>query len=345
MLQKLTMPAPKVSIVMPVYNIANDIERSIDCLLTQTLKDFQVIIIDDASTDDTVKKIQRLVADDDRFSIIKQAHCGPAAARNMGLQVATGETVIFLDGDDFFMPRLLEKTYQRYLHDSPDVVIFGWRSFNRKTQHLSANQQKTWPKDSQNIFSSRDLADKLFQLTINSAWTQLYSRKYLIDNEISFDETIETCNDGFFSMLSLALAKKIVFISDELLYYLYDRQGSISQKFNKGNVADNLYTLLRLKSKLTDLGVYQLYKKSFVKAMLDNTSYRLERCNDETKMLFKIELKKVLSRDVFDINRESDNYLGDERYQNLYKYLLKYQPWHTQAKILLKKLLTKTSFS
>ena len=341
MLQQQTLHTPKVSVVMPVYNIASDIERSIDCLLTQTLKDFQAIIIDDSSTDDTVEKIQKLVDGDGRFSIIKQAHQGPAVARNTGLQKATGETIIFLDGDDFFMPRLLEKTYRCYLRDHADVTIFGWRSFNRLTNRLSSGQQKEWPKEIQNVYSNYDLADRIFQLTINSPWTQLYSREYLINNSIRFDESVETCNDGFFSMLSLALAKKIVFVSDELLYYLYDRQGSISQKFSKHNITDNLNTLLRLKAKLDDSDIYQLYKKSFVNAFLGNTMYRLNRCDDETKMYFKIELKRVLNQDVFDINKESDDFLENNQHNDLYQYLLHYQPWQTHAKIILKKILAK----
>ena len=99
---------PKVSVVIPCYNVEKYIRQCIESLLHQTLSDFEIICVDDGSTDETVNIIKEYVAEDDRVILIEQKNQYAGVARNNGLEAASGEYVIFLDSDDFFAEEIEE---------------------------------------------------------------------------------------------------------------------------------------------------------------------------------------------------------------------------------------------
>ena len=97
-----TMDNIKVSVIMPIYNAENFLKQSLDCLLQQTLKEIEIICVEDGSTDGTFKILKQYAKEDNRIKIIRQKNQGAGSARNRGLKEAKGEAVIFLDSDDLF---------------------------------------------------------------------------------------------------------------------------------------------------------------------------------------------------------------------------------------------------
>lgn len=96
---------PKVSVIMPVYNVENYVEPSMRSLLDQTEPDIEIIAVNDGSTDGSLEVLRRLAGVDDRIKVIDQKNAGPSAARNTGMAIATAPIIAFLDADDFFKPR------------------------------------------------------------------------------------------------------------------------------------------------------------------------------------------------------------------------------------------------
>jgi glycosyltransferase involved in cell wall biosynthesis len=111
---------PKVSVVVPMYNVEKYIEKCIDSILAQTFTNFEIICVDDGCKDNTVQKLKKYT--DERIQIVHQANKGLAAARNTGINISKGDYVAFLDSDDYWHPRKLE-VHVTHLHDNPDVGV------------------------------------------------------------------------------------------------------------------------------------------------------------------------------------------------------------------------------
>ena len=126
------MSTPKVSVIIPVYNTQPWLRECLDSVLCQTLGDFEVICVDDGSTDQSGSILQDYAAKDSRFHILSQSNKGQSAARNAGLKVARGEYVYFLDSDDYIEPDLLETACQEMDSKNLDIVFFDTRVFADK---------------------------------------------------------------------------------------------------------------------------------------------------------------------------------------------------------------------
>jgi glycosyltransferase involved in cell wall biosynthesis len=110
------------SVIMPTYNSAATVEAAIRSALEQTRSDFELIVVDDGSSDDTVARVEEFVRSDERISLVTQSHRGASAARNAALARATGEYVSFLDSDDLWLPRYLE-AMAKTLEDNPQAGV------------------------------------------------------------------------------------------------------------------------------------------------------------------------------------------------------------------------------
>ena len=111
----------KVSVIIPVYNVEPYLKQCMDSVVGQTLKDIEIICVDDGSTDNSLDILREYAAEDSRIQIIEQKNAGAGAARNNGMRYATGKYLSFLDSDDFFEPRMLEKAYDLAEKDQADL--------------------------------------------------------------------------------------------------------------------------------------------------------------------------------------------------------------------------------
>ena len=110
----------KVSVIIPVYNVEPYLKQCMDSVVGQTLKDIEIICVDDGSTDGSLDILKEYATEDSRIQIIEQKNAGAGAARNNGMRHATGKYLSFLDSDDFFEPRMLEKAYDLAEKDQAD---------------------------------------------------------------------------------------------------------------------------------------------------------------------------------------------------------------------------------
>lgn len=121
-------PLPRITVITPAYNVGPYIGEAIESVLRQTFRDFEYLVVDDASTDQTVEEINRLLPQDARLKLVRAEHGGSASARNVGLRRARGEFIAFLDGDDRWHPKFLERQLALLESAGPNVAAVFARS-------------------------------------------------------------------------------------------------------------------------------------------------------------------------------------------------------------------------
>ncbi len=208
---------PYVSIVVPVYNSLKYISETTNCILHQTFTNFELIFVDDGSSDLTSKFIYEAIQQDKRIKIIQQKHLGAGIARNNGLKAATGKYIIFLDSDDLFLPNMLEKLVKTADTYKTDIVTFGFFSFKNEPSNYIPTPC-LYDDFEERLYSSYELKKCIFQKTVAAAWNKFFKRSYLIRHEIKF-QGLPFFNDEFFSRIALLQSERIFYIKESLLFY------------------------------------------------------------------------------------------------------------------------------
>lgn len=156
---------PLISVIIPVYNGETYIVECIESILNQSYRNVEIIVIDDGSTDNTVKLVHRF--NDSRIRVLSQANGGPSRARNLGLENASGEYVTFVDADDYIAPECIEVLYMLMSETGADISAAG---FTRKAERLGLFNERYYTLDARGY-----LSDVLYQRgSDNSVWGKLY---------------------------------------------------------------------------------------------------------------------------------------------------------------------------
>ena len=227
------MSTPLISVVMPVHNTQDYLGECLASLAAQRLKDFEVIFVDDGSTDGSLAILEEFAAADGRASIVRQENAGAGAARNKGLEHAQGEFVIFLDSDDVFSSNLLSTALDTIQGKGrgqggwpADVAAFNFSQideFGNEKQRVGVHTD--WLKTEANPFCYRDCPDCIMSIVNPTPWNKLYRRQFLLDAGLRFDE-IPSTNDIAFASVSIASARSVAYTTKSLLRYRFGRSDS-----------------------------------------------------------------------------------------------------------------------
>ncbi len=263
---------PKVSVIIPVYNVEKYLSKCLDSVINQTLKDIEIICIDDGSTDNSLSILEEYAKKDKRIKIIKQKNLGAGAARNKGLEVAKGDYLSFLDSDDFFELDMLEKLYDNAININSDIAICNFKYFCTSTgKYINArNINKFIHKK---VFNYEDIPNKIFNIFDNCSWNKLLKTSFVNDNNLKFQEIYRT-NDLYFTSASLIVAKKISVISDYLVCYRIGIKNN-SQSTNYKFPLDFTMALTSLRDFLISHHVYGCVKKSYFNLVVDTCRHNL----------------------------------------------------------------------
>lgn len=222
----------KFSIIVPVYNVENYIEKALDSIVLQTYKDYEVIIVNDGSTDNSLKICESYQKKIQNIEIITQRNSGLSEARNTGIKIARGEFIYFFDSDDYMDPMLLE-TVNKKLEENEklDMVQFHYESF--KNGNIKENSYKfsTIPNDK--ILNNSELINQLYAggEVIFTAWSYVIRTSVVRDNNLEFIPRIIN-EDVLFIYSCFKFIRDYVCLSDVLYYYRL-RKGSITQTFDR----------------------------------------------------------------------------------------------------------------
>ena len=335
---------PKVSVIIPVYNTEAYLRECLDSVVNQTLKEIEIICVDDGSTDSSLEILKEYANKDNRFTIITQENLHAGVARNAGLVVARGEYLSFLDSDDYVKLEYLEKLYDKIVLEKADICICKRYILDSRTNKLKedVNSIKEVLLPNKLTFSMYDISKNIFQFCEIAVWMKMYSRKFVQDKKILFQNT-KTINDVYFNYLSLISAKKIAYVNDFLIIYRFFNKTSLTSK--RGQDLDTLLhvykTLIRSIKKIK---VFNALEESLYNKLISSAKYEIRLCSDERKAklmqknLYKflpLKYKKILS----EIKKEKNKW-----YQQIFSVKNHDNQKHKQIILLGLKIKIKKKF-
>ena len=210
--------APRVSIIVPVYNVEAYLRRCLNSILAQTIPDWECICVDDGSPDGCGAILDEYAAKDVRFVVIHKENGGVSAARNAGLDAARGEYIGFVDPDDWIEPNTYELALGAAERTGADIV--QWRS-------IAENGRAPVPQ--------RELPEGFFDVTRDDRYTSIgvlnliFRRALVLGNRIRFPVGIRNGEDGYFTMIAYVCAKKCFFINRALYHHDGTRPNSATK--------------------------------------------------------------------------------------------------------------------
>lgn len=214
---------PDVSVVVPVYNVEGFLRKCLDSLVAQTLRDIEIVCVDDGSTDASGRILDEYAARDARMRVLHQSNSGAGAARNAGVAAATGEYLFFCDPDDWADDVLLERLYGKAHATRADVLIAG-----RVTVSSSTGLQRVGLPDSRfgrekDAFAGMEFGDGLFTMARAALWDKLFRRAFIKEENIRF-QCVRHTNDLFFTAIALAVAKRIAILNEAHYYHFLSKR-------------------------------------------------------------------------------------------------------------------------
>ena len=253
---------PKLSIIIPVYNVEKYLPKCLGSILEQPFKDLEVICVNDGSTDGSLDVLQKIKKKDDRVVIIDKKNEGSGIARNIGLSTAQGEYVYFIDSDDWLEANVLAKIIAKADELQTDILVFGGLSYyNGKGQNGAYSKNKLPKKYFGKVVSAKDIKKDIFKFP-STAWTKLYRRSFLIKNEIKF-QNIRAGQDQLPFFHSMITADRIAILPENIYCYQKNREGSVTSVKKKKSFSP-IYVFYGIEEMLEKTGMKEEYRNIFV---------------------------------------------------------------------------------
>ncbi len=260
---KMQVKQPRISIVIPAYNVEDYLSECLDSVRNQTYRNLEIIIVDDGSTDHTGTICDEYAQKDDRITVIHTKGCGVSEARNLGLRHVSGEYVQFVDSDDWIDPDTCEKAMSAALEHDVDMVIWcyvsehGDRSLRRKS--ISGAGRTFFDEDYQRLrntaigLSGDELNHPERLDSLSCIWNKLYRAE--IAKSIRFiDKNIFGVEDLLYSVACFLKAKSAVFIEEYLYHYRKTHMSSLTKQYDKDYLPKKLKLFAYLREMIADTG-------------------------------------------------------------------------------------------
>lgn len=299
------MSSPKISVIVPVYNLEKYLEHTLDMLLNQTYKNLEIILVDDGSSDKSPEICDRFAAQNNNIIVIHQKNSGVSAARNAGIAAATGEYIGFCDGDDYIDNDIYEFLYNIAVSDNADIAICGVRIIqpNGSVVNNTKGTHKVWENPEK--FISEFFKGKISM----SVYTKLFKSE--ICKQISFPVEY-TFNEDKYYCFAAALHAKRISIMDIPKYTYYRHIGSatcikFSEKFFDAiYISDKIIDIVKDYPSLTEsahanklTSVLRVYKLMYMRGGLKEFEKEADDIIKYVKSFDKKIAKKYLLRNNY----------------------------------------------
>lgn len=267
-----------VSVIVPVHNAERHLRECLASIQSQTLTDVELILVDDGSTDSTPQILEDFAASETRARVLQGPGLGSAgAARNLGLDVATGEYLTFLDADDFFLPTMLEELHAKADADRADVVACKFLIYNDATREVT---QPDWMLRLERLpqevpFAPGQVPDHLFDAFNPAAWNKLFRSDFIRQKELRF-QSLRRTNDAYFTYMALALAQRITYIDRHLVNYRVENSTSLQATVHE-NPMEFVQALDAMRDTLKGAGLWEVHERAFVNLALNLCVGNLKR--------------------------------------------------------------------
>lgn len=294
-----------ISIIMPLYNAECFLEEALESILKQTFEAFEVLCINDASTDSTKEILKKFCQRDSRVIIVEnEERAGAACSRNKGLSLAQGEFVTFLDGDDIFDENLLQEALTCAREKNADIVVY-------ETMHVESeqiHQKKVVQRRTEFLerfcttpFSVTKLKPSEFMKISDSPWSKLYRSELIKKHQLEF-QTLSCANDVFFVRMALFLADRIIWLNDRRVM-VYAREHFVPTRISFNRDPMCVYQAIRkLGEELVDRKMMEVFFQHFCYCAFCLLKDAPTRCKDaEMINVFCSFMKKEGVQNLIDI--------------------------------------------
>lgn len=249
------MCKPKVSVVVPIYNVESYLEQCVDSILAQTLINIEVILVDDGSPDRCGEIADAYAQKDFRVKVIHQKNEGLGSARNAGIGNASGEYIGFVDADDWVKPEMFEGLYKAAKENDADIVVGGHVEQLNGTEHANCwhplgghtYSKKSEIKKIRAFLYGRGLDDKNVDPFPMRVWTSIYRMSMIKDAQLRFENIMS--EDTIFNLDAYDNANTISFITNNNYCYRIDNYSSITKSFSDETLKKYSTFIGRLKNK------------------------------------------------------------------------------------------------
>lgn len=236
---------PQVSIIVPVYNVENYIERCLNSLVNQTFKDIEIITINDGSTDKSLELLNKYAKEDIRISVIDLGDEGVSYCRNLGIEKANGKYIMFVDSDDWIDSSMVEVLYKKAEENKLDLVMCSYiREFK------DHSKEKIFNLPQEIIYKDNEVKNELLRKLVGpikeelsnpemldalgTVWGKLYRADILKENKIKFVDLKEigSAEDTLFNIFTFNYLKKLMFLNKPMYHYWRDNLKSVTSQYN-----------------------------------------------------------------------------------------------------------------
>lgn len=268
---------PRASIVIPCYNAERFVEATIRSALAQTMDDFEIVCVDDGSTDQTLQILNRLAEEDARIRVLPQANGGEGPARDAGRAAATGDWLYFLDADDLMQPTLLEEAIGRGEQTEADVVVFRTQELDDQTGEI---RNFRWCFDVEwlegiDLFCPLEHPQRIFNSFQNWVHNKVFRGAFVREHGLAFQH-VRRSADLLFTCRALSEAARIALLDRPL--HLYRVNNPVSALFTSDIAPLDFYVgLCSLREELERRGTWDLFHDSFVNWAQEGVAMNLQR--------------------------------------------------------------------
>lgn len=274
------MLMPTVSVIIPSYNAEQFIGKCLRSVLDQTLRDIEVIVVDDGSTDATLSVVEPFAQQDNRLTVIRQKNSYAGVARNNGMRHASGTYLYFLDSDDFIDKTALETMVSAAESCNADVVVCKSRRYSMKdgSKEPIAYALRDYQLDTP--LSQKDIAKTLFRSVVGWPWDKLFKKSFIDAHQLEY-QPLRSTNDAFFVFMAMALAKTTICIHNELVTHRVDNKASISNT-RKKSWNNALIAMDAIDERLHAEGIYDLFERTYVNWCVNFVYWNINTLDDES---------------------------------------------------------------
>lgn len=255
---------PKFSVIVPVYNVEKYLSYCLETIRMQTLKDIEIICVNDGSVDHSLHILQSYQEDDDRIRVIDKKNGGLSSARNAGLDAAKGEYILFVDSDDYLCVSACDRIYNEFLQTNADIVVFGTATF---PWHIASGN--IWLNNKLHVitkyYSQNTIMSLFYEPSANPfVWNKCYSRRFIEEYGFRFDEELLYGEDTPFLFDTFPAAREISFIEDKLYNYRCRSEGSLMS-----HARENPKWKLEMHLKMVEKILLYWQEKSYLSLAMD----------------------------------------------------------------------------
>lgn len=237
------------SIVVPIYNAQKFIKRAVESIQNQTFQDYELILVDDGSSDKSAEMIDAYGEQDERIKVIHKKNGGVSSARNCGIEHASGTYLICMDADDKYDQNALQVLADTLKKTNPDLLSFGYHEVIIENGQTISSSDKGFQDHFYHVAESKkELLSVITEIPFRAVWNKAFKLEIIKQNNIKMDETLFLGEDYCFNLEVLEHCSTFQTMKNPLYYYLIENQTSIIQRYNK-NKFDQMYRVHVVRTK------------------------------------------------------------------------------------------------